>query len=238
MRTLAVILGMSLCSIPAVAENANERLQDATEVFREIMSVPEKSIPQDLLKRAHCVMIIPGVKEAAFGVGGKYGRGFAMCRKPGGEGWGAPTAVRLEGGSFGFQIGGSSTDVVMLVMNERGMKKLLESKFTLGGDATATAGPVGRSVSAQTDAYLNAEILTWSRSRGLFAGISLEGATLRNDLDENEELYGRRLHNREILMTNMKPPASASDLIAMLNRYSLQEGEGVVKAKEPQTNKR
>jgi len=229
---------MSLCSIPALAENANERLQDSTEVFREIMSVPEKGIPQDLLKRAHCAVIIPGVKEAAFVVGGKYGRGFAMCRKPSGEGWGAPAAVRLEGGSFGFQIGGSSTDLVMLVMNERGMKKLLESKFTLGADAAATAGPVGRSVSAQTDAYLNAEILTWSRSRGLFAGISLEGATLRNDLDENEELYGRRLHNREILMTNMKPPASAANLIAMLNRYSGREGEGVVKAKEPQTNKR
>ncbi|MCC6861897.1 MAG: lipid-binding SYLF domain-containing protein [Bryobacterales bacterium] len=232
MRFLAVILGMSLGAVPLLAENANERLQEATEVFREVMSVPEKGIPQELLERAHCVVIIPGVKEAAFVVGGKYGRGFAMCRQSSGAGWGAPAAVRLEGGSVGLQIGGSSTDLVMLVMNEKGMQKLLDSKFTLGADASVAAGPVGRTAEAKTDALMNAEILAWSRSKGLFAGVSLEGATLRNDLDENQELYGRRLHNKDVLMTNRKPPASASNLISMLNRYSRHE-EGVVKASEP-----
>lgn len=231
MKALALFLGVCASALPLAAENANERLQDATEVFQEIMATPEKGIPQELLGDAHCVVIIPGVKELAFGVGGKYGRGFATCRKTTGAGWGAPAAVRMEGGSIGFQIGGSSTDLVMLVMNERGMKRLLESKFTLGADATAAAGPVGRNASARTDAQLSAEILSYSRSKGLFAGISLEGATLRNDLDENKELYGREYHNREILMQNVKPPASAFPLLTLLNRYSRHE-EGVVKAKE------
>jgi len=128
--------------------------------------------------------------------------------------------VRVEGGSFGFQIGASSTDVVMLIMNERGMRRLLEDKFTVGGEATVAAGPVGRSASAQTDAQLSADILSWSRSKGLFAGIALQGATLRNDVDSNEQIYGQRLHNKEILMTNMKTPAAAEPLIGALNRYS------------------
>ena len=211
--------GMSLL----YAEAAQERLADATEVFNEIMRAPDNGIPQDLLTKAHCVVIVPGLKQAAFGVGGKYGRGFAVCRRTTSAGWGAPAAVRVEGGSFGFQIGASSTDVVMLVMNERGMRRLLEDKFTVGAQASVAAGPVGRSATAQTDAQISADILSWSRSKGLFAGIALTGATMRNDLDENRELYGRKLHNKQILLTNRKPPAAARGLTAALNRYSLRE---------------
>jgi lipid-binding SYLF domain-containing protein len=204
------------------ADTAQERLKEATEMFNEVMATPDKGIPQDLIEKAHCAVLVPGVKQAAFIVGGKYGSGFAVCRRSGG-GWGAPGAVRVEGGSVGFQIGGSSTDVVMFVMNERGMRRLLEDKFTIGGEATAAAGPVGRSASAMTNAQLAAEILSWSRSKGLFAGVSLSGATLRNDLDANAELYGRKLHNNEILMTNMQPPAASQPLLAALNRYSRHE---------------
>jgi lipid-binding SYLF domain-containing protein len=217
---LAVI--SSFLSMTVRADTPRERLNDATELFSEIMRTPDKGIPQDLLGKAHCVVLVPGLKTAAFVVGGKYGRGFAICRSSGG-GWGAPAAVRVEGGSFGFQIGASSTDVVMLIMNERGMRRLLEDKFTLGAEASVAAGPVGRSTSAQTDAQLSAEILTWSRSKGLFAGIALSGATLRNDSDENQALYGRKLHNKEILQTNMQPPAEAATLISTLNRYSMHE---------------
>jgi lipid-binding SYLF domain-containing protein len=204
------------------AETAQERLKEATEIFNEIMATPDKGIPQDLLTKAHCIMIVPALKQAAFGVGGKYGRGFGICRR-GRAGWGAPAAVRIEGGSFGFQIGGSSTDVVMLVMNERGMRRLLEDKFTLGANASVAAGPVGRSATAQTDAQISAEILSWSRSKGLFAGVALEGATLRSDVDENQELYGRKLHNKDILLTNLTAPAAARPLISALNRYSRYE---------------
>src|SRR4030081_832570 len=150
------------------------------------MGTPDKAIPADLLEKAHCIVIVPGVKKAAFGTGGKYARGFAMCRNAaGGPGWGPPAAIRIQGGGIGFQIGVSSTDVVLLVMNARRMQKRTSSKFTWGADATATAGPVGRNASAQTDAFMTAEILSWSRSKGLFAGVSLDGATLRNDIDEN-----------------------------------------------------
>jgi lipid-binding SYLF domain-containing protein len=206
-----------------LAESAQERLQAATQVFQEIMGEPDKGIPQELLERAHCVVIVPGMKSGAFIVGGKYGRGFAMCRSMGRHGWGAPGAVRVEGGTFGLQIGGKETDVIMLVMNENGMQKLLSSKFTLGGEASVAAGPVGRSGAAQTDAYMRAEILSWSRSRGAFAGLALEGATLRNDLDENAELYGKKLTNKEIVDTKIKPPAAAQPLLAMLGRYSFRE---------------
>ncbi len=201
------------------ADTAQERLEDSTQIINEVMATPDKGIPQELLEKAHCIVIVPGLKQAAFGVGGKYGRGFATCRRQTG-GWGAPSAVRVEGGSFGFQIGGSSTDVVMLVMNERGMRRLLEDKFTLGANASVAAGPVGRTTAAQTDAQISAEILSWSRSRGLFAGVALEGATLRNDLDENQELYGQKLHSKDILMTDRAVPTGAQMLIATLNRYS------------------
>jgi lipid-binding SYLF domain-containing protein len=199
-------------------------LEDSAALISEIMATPDRSIPQDLFEKAHCIVVVPGVKKAAFGFGGKFGRGWASCRNASGPGWSAPAAVRVEGGSFGFQIGVSSTDVVMLVMNERGMKKLLSSKFTLGGDASVAGGPVGRSASAQTDAMLSAEILSWSRSRGAFAGLSLEGATLRNDLDENEALYNKKLTNSDVLNGNLPVPEKAKKFIGVLNKYSMKKG--------------
>ena len=154
-------------------EDATKRLDAAAEVFSEITAAPDKGIPQDLLEKAHCVVIVPGMKKGAFIIGAEYGRGFANCRRSGGTGWSAPAAIKIEGGSVGFQIGGAENDVVMLVMNERGARRLMESQFTLGGEGEVAAGPVGRDATAQTDAKLTAEILSWSRTRGVFAGISL-----------------------------------------------------------------
>ena len=207
------------------AESAPDRLADAAAVFSEIMATPDKGIPQEFLEKAQCVIIVPGMKKAAFVVGGEFGKGFVECRNSSGTGWGAPAAVRVEGGSVGFQIGGSSTDVVMLVMNKRGMDKLASSKFTLGADASVAAGPVGRTADAKTDAYMTAEILAWSRSKGLFAGISLNGATLRADEDSNKELYSSRLTTKEILAGNQTTPASADKLITELNRFSMRSRE-------------
>jgi lipid-binding SYLF domain-containing protein len=195
-------------------------------VLKEILSAPDQSIPRDLLNDAHCVVVVPGMKNAAFLVGGKYGRGFVICRKDARAGWGAPASMRIEGGSFGFQIGASETDVVMLVMNQRGMEKLLQSKFTLGGAAEVAAGPVGRSSTAQTDAKMTAKILSYSRSRGVFAGVSLQGATLRQDLDQNRDLYGHPFTNRQIVMKRMKAPAAASELIEVLNLHFRHESGG------------
>jgi len=199
---------------------APDRLVDAADMMTEIMSAPDKGIPQDLLEKAQCIVVVPGVKKGAFIFGGKYGKGFMLCRKESGVGWSAPAAIRVEGGSFGFQIGVSDTDVVMLVMNPSGEKKLLESKFTVGADASVAAGPVGRDSSAETDAQMHAEILTWSRSRGAFAGLALQGATLRPDDDWNKEMYGKSMHNREIVMGSTPPPEAAGKLLALLNKYS------------------
>ena len=199
---------------------APDRLNDAADMMTEIMAAPDKGIPQDLLEKAQCIVLVPGVKGGAFIFGGKYGKGFMLCRKESGVGWSAPASIRVEGGSFGFQIGVSETDVVMLVMNESGAKKLLSSKFTLGADASVAAGPVGRTSSADTDAQMHAEILTWSRSRGVFAGIALQGATLRPDEDWNKELYGKAVSNRDVVMGSTPPPASASKLLSTLNKYS------------------
>jgi lipid-binding SYLF domain-containing protein len=226
MRKLALTIALSA---PAfflyAADTPVERLQDATNVFNEIMATPDKGIPQDLLEKAHCAVIVPGLKQAGFVVGAKYGKGFAVCRKASGHGWGEVEAVRIEGGSFGFQIGASSTDVVMLIMNERGMRRLTEDKFTLGAEASVAAGPVGRQTSAMTDAQLSAEILSWSRSKGLFAGIALTGATLRPDHDVNQELYGRKLEAREIMDGDVAPPAAAHALLAALSKYSYREAK-------------
>jgi SH3 domain-containing YSC84-like protein 1 len=222
MRKFVLALAFASPALMLAADSAQERMADATKVFNEIMATPDKGIPQDLLEKAHCIVIVPGMKQAAFVVGGKYGRGYAVCRETGG-GWGAPAAVRVEGGSFGFQIGGSATDVVMLVMNDRGMRRLLEDKFTLGGEATVAAGPVGRTTSANTDVQMSAEILSWSRSKGLFAGLALQGATLRPDNDVNQELYGAKLTNKEILTGNQTAPASAHSLVSALSKYSYRE---------------
>ncbi len=224
MRLITMTLALALGCPPLLAADNNsktdERLADADSLFSEIMGTPDKSIPQNLLDKSSCIVLIPGLKKGAFVFGGKYGRGFAMCRKPSGVGWGPPAAIRIEGGSFGLQIGFSSSDVVLLIMNERGMKRLSSSKFTIGAEATAAAGPVGRNATAQTDALMTAEILSWSRSRGVFAGVSLDGATLRNDLDENKAMYGQRWTSSEILMSSAKPPAAATKLLADLNKYS------------------
>jgi len=220
--TFSAALILSVAAI-AAAETATERLASSAEVFQEIMATPDKGIPQDLLAKAQCVIVVPGLKKGAFVVGGEFGRGFAECRKDSGFGWGAPGAVRVEGGSVGFQIGGSSTDVVMLVMNKRGMEKLLGDKFTLGADASVAAGPVGRTADASTDVRMDAEILAWSRAKGLFAGIALKGATLRNDADVNAELYGRKIDNKEVLGGAVEPPASSQALRGALDKYSMRK---------------
>jgi len=218
-RTYLTVL---LATMPLLAstEETNRRLNEAGVVFSEIMTSPDKGIPQDLLEKAQCVVVVPGMKKGAFIVGAKYGKGFVSCRGPHHDGWSAPGAVRIEGGSFGFQIGGSETDVVLLVMNQHGANRLLGDQFTLGGEGEIAAGPVGRSASAQTDAKLTAEILSWSRTRGVFAGVSLQGATLRQDLDDNAELYGKKMSNREIVDSNIAAPEAASKLLTLLNRYS------------------
>jgi SH3 domain-containing YSC84-like protein 1 len=216
---LAIAIVITAIASPG-SDTAGERLQESAAVFKEIMAAPDQGIPTDLLGSAYCGVIVPGVKKAALIVGGKYGRGFAVCRNDKHASWRAPAAVRMEGGSFGFQIGASETDVVMVVMDQRGMDSVLSSKFTLGGSADVAAGPVGRSTTAETDAKMRAKILSYSRSRGVFAGVSLSGATLRQDLDENAEMYGKPLTNKAIVSGNLTPPAAAGELLGLLEKYS------------------
>lgn len=220
MKLTHVALLLATSGLLHAAGDAAKRLDDSADMLNDIMSAPDKGIPQDLLAKAQCVVLVPGLKKGAFIVGAKYGKGFMLCRKANGVGWSAPAAIRVEGGSVGFQIGGSETDVVMLVNSQSGAKKLMQSKFTLGADASVAAGPVGRDSSAETDAQLHAEILTYSRSRGVFAGVSLEGATLRPDDDWNEELYGKHLTNQQIVMGNTPSPAAAAKLDSALDKYS------------------
>jgi len=227
MRLITFTLAIAVGCAPLLAKDekakTDERLDDSASLFSEVMGTPDKAIPQMLLDKAACIVLVPGLKKGAFVVGGKYGRGFALCRNTGGQGWGPPAAIRIEGGSFGLQIGVSSSDVILLVMNERGMKRLTTSKFTIGAEATAAAGPVGRDATAQTDALLTAEILSWSRSRGAFVGVSLDGATLRNDIDENKIMYGQPWDNKQILLSGATPPKAAGKLIEVLNKYSPRE---------------
>ncbi len=219
----SIILGF----LPLLAGVANasdqikddERLRNSGTVLKEILDVPD-NIPQDLLDKADCVVVFPSVLKAAFIVGGSYGRGAMSCRK--GENfkgsWGAPTMMALEGGSFGFQIGGEATDFVLLVMNERGASGILASKVKLGGDASVAAGPVGRDASADTDATLRAEILSYSRARGLFAGVSLEGSTIRPDNGDNRRVYGREIPARDIVLAGVvAAPPAAEQLISTLD---------------------
>ena len=221
MRLIRFLTLATLIAASTFGSDSEQRIDHAANAFQELMRTPDKGIPRDLLERANCIIIIPGLMKGAFVFGGKYGRGFAVCRER--AGWGAPAAIRIEGASFGFQIGGSSTDVFMLVMNAVGMKRLVADKFTLGGEAAAAAGPVGREASANTDVLMTAEILTWSRSRGLFAGLSLEGATVRPDGSENERLYGRHISNKEIIEGRVRPPRSAHALTSVLNKYASQQ---------------
>ena len=220
---LIVVAALALTPLLAVDNEPAKRLEESAAVFSEVMATPDKAIPDELLENAHCIVIVPGLKTAGFIVGGKFGKGYLSCRNKSGTGWSAPGTVRIEGGSVGFQIGGSETDLIMLVMNERGADKLLSSKFTLGGEASVAAGPVGRTATAQTDAQMHAEILSWSRSQGLFAGLALEGATLRQDLDDNATLYGKKMENRDIVTSGMLAPKSAAKLMALLNKYSAKE---------------
>ncbi len=200
-------------------EDVENRLTEASTVLSEIMGAPDKGIPHDLLDKAHCLVIVPGLKKGAFIVGGQFGKGFITCRDVANRGgWSAPGAIRMEGGSVGFQIGGSETDVVLLVMNDRGAQRLLSSQFTLGGEGEVAAGPVGRQTSAETDAKLTAEILSWSRTRGVFAGISLKGSTLRQDTDANEALYGKRVDNKDIVNERMMPTPAGRRLIHAIDR--------------------
>jgi lipid-binding SYLF domain-containing protein len=223
-RNLIAALLVALVASPVFADDAKEaeRLENATTVLREILGMPE-SIPKDLLDRAECVIVFPSVKKFAIGIGGSYGRGAIVCRS--GERfdgpWGAPAMFALEGGSIGFQLGGQATDFVLLVTNESGANSVLGSKVKLGADASAAAGPKGRTTGAATDIVMRAEILTYSRARGLFAGVSLEGSTLRNDGDANENLYGKKLNAREIVRQGAVPvPAPAQALVDLLNQRS------------------
>lgn len=221
---VAVFLSAFL-SLPAQAKDSDKeegRLDECGQVLREVLDVPE-NIPQELLDKAECVVVIPAVKKFAIGFGGSYGRGAMSCRSgPNFTGsWGAPSMYALEGGSFGLQLGGQETDFVLLVMNPRGVNSLLRSKVKLGGDASAAAGPKGRNATADTDVYLRAEILTYSRSRGLFAGISLAGSTLRQDVDANEKVYGHRYTARELVRKEgIKAPQSGELMIQILNKRS------------------
>jgi lipid-binding SYLF domain-containing protein len=227
-KLLTILAGGALVLSPlAMADkesSAVDRLDASADVLGDMMHASDKGIPQDLMNRAECVVVIPNMKKAGFIWGAKYGRGYAMCRRKGGSGWTAPAGMRIEGGSFGLQIGGSESDAVVLVNGDKGMKHLLEDKFTLGGDASIAAGPVGRDASAQTDAELHAEMLSYSRSRGVFIGIALEGATMRPDKDADRELYGRDITNREILTgPAIAPPPAADKLERTLNRESARK---------------
>jgi lipid-binding SYLF domain-containing protein len=224
-----LLLAVALFGFPATLRAADDkdiketdRLRNAGQVAREIMNIPD-DIPKDLLDKADCVIVFPSVLKAAFIVGASYGRGAMSCRS-GDEfngPWSAPTMMALEGGSFGLQIGGQATDFVLLVMNQRGANAILESKVKIGGDASAAAGPVGRTAAASTDVTLRAEILSYSRSRGLFAGISLEGSTLRPDNDANERIYGKKVDAKDIVLHGAVPvPLSGKLLISVLNHHS------------------
>jgi len=218
---LGKFLTISLLALPLTvlaAQSDVERLNDSTKVIDELMNAGDKAIPSDLFHKAYCVIAIPSMKKGGFIFSGKYGRGFASCRKPGG-GWTAPGAMRVEGGGFGLQIGASSTDIVMLVMSEKGQKGLLASKFTLGAEASGAAGPVGRDATAQTDATMRADILSWSRSQGVFGGLSLQSGTLRPDNDVNQALYGKKEDNKEILTGKVEAPPTASGFLEALTKY-------------------
>lgn len=222
MKSLIGLTLLCLLSVGILSAQSEEqkRLNDATEVVNTLMQSGDKAIPQELLDKGECVVVIPGMVKGAFIVGGQYGRGFVTCRKAGGPGWTAPGAVRLEGGSIGLQIGGQATDIILLVMNKKGAEKMMTSKFTLGGDVSVAAGPVGRTSTAETDALMRAEILSWSRSRGVFAGVSLKGSTLREDNEAIEKLYGKNYKNKDIVASGLAVPAPAQPLIAALNKFS------------------
>ncbi|MGA8437073.1 MAG: lipid-binding SYLF domain-containing protein [Candidatus Sulfotelmatobacter sp.] len=220
------VLFVTVCAFVALGFGSDvreeERVKDAGQVLKEILNIPD-NLPQDLLDKAECVVILPSVKKGAFGVGGSYGRGVMVCRSGAHYGgpWGPPALYALEGVSIGFQLGGQATDFVLLVMNPKGARSLLSSKVKLGADASAAAGPKGRTAEGATDIVMDAEILSYSRNKGLFAGISLEGSTLRSDGSANEKLYGRKLSAKEIIVERkVGVPACARELVSLLNETS------------------
>jgi SH3 domain-containing YSC84-like protein 1 len=224
-KTVSLFVLMAMCALPLIAEDKDmketDRLQAAADVLKQILDTPDKGIPQGLLDKADCVIIYPSVKKAAFIVGGSYGRGAITCRRGAtfNGSWSAPAMFALEGGSFGLQIGAQATDFVLLVMNESGAKSVLSSKVKIGADASAAAGPVGRTASAETDIVMKAQILSYSRAQGVFAGVSLEGSTMRSDDGANKNLYGKDLTATQIVRKGaVKPPAAAARLLALLNK--------------------
>jgi SH3 domain-containing YSC84-like protein 1 len=220
-RILAVTILIAIASLTAFASDRDDdvnRTQKAAQVFKEIMNTPDQSIPSNLLGSAKCIAIIPGDKKFAFVFGGSYGRGIATCRTE--RGWSAPMFVAIDGGSVGYQIGGSSTDLVMLFMNDHALQSLMSDKFKLGADASVAAGPVGRNATAATDLKLNAEILSYSRSKGIFAGVSLDGAVMQADKSGDRAMYGDDVNRHEILHGKVAVPASARALVEELGGYA------------------
>jgi lipid-binding SYLF domain-containing protein len=216
---------MAALAIPCFAASnpVLQRLDVAGTVLDDIMQSPDRGIPQDLLHKSQCVVIVPGLKKGAFFLGGTYGKGFMTCRNEGGTGWSAPAAIRMEGGGIGLQFGGSETDLVLLVMTEKGATRLMSSQFAFGGEGTVAAGPVGRQIDAQTDIKFTNDLFSWSRSRGVFAGISISGGTLRQDQDDNEALYGKKYTTAEVIHSSLATPAEGSKLFSLLNNESSQK---------------
>jgi len=217
---VSIMSVVTLASVAFASDSVQTRLQQSTDVLQAMTHMDDKGIPEDTLHKAICVIVIPNQKTGGFIIGGKYGKGFISCRRQNGVGWTAPGAMRIEGGSFGLLIGGAEKDLILLVMNKEGAQKLLADKFTIGTDATAAAGPVGRTAAAETDAQLTAGILTYSRARGAFAGVAFTSGTLRQDLDDNEALYGSRIGNKELMTGTVKVPAAAEGFIKSLDAIS------------------
>jgi SH3 domain-containing YSC84-like protein 1 len=227
---IGLLTVIALCGTALTAGAADEtrQLEKATEVLEEIMGTPDKGIPADLLQKSVCVGVVPSELKAAFIFGGTYGRGVLVCRSHGNGPWGAPSMFNLGGANVGFQIGGEATDVVFLVMNQEGVRKLLHDQVKLGAELSAAAGPVGRTAEGATDAQMRAEILSYSRARGLFAGVSLNGAILKEDKDDNERLYGQRLPAKDILLSGtVEPPTAAQPLDRLLTKYAPSGGTPV-----------
>ncbi len=217
---ISVISLATLASGAFASDTVAERLQQSTAVLQAMTHMDDKGIPMDTLHKAVCVIVVPNLKKGGFIVGAKYGRGFISCRRQNGVGWTAPGAMVIEGGSFGFLIGGAENDLILLVMNKEGAQKLLADKFTVGTDATAAAGPVGRTAAAETDAQLTAGILTYSRARGAFAGVAFTSGTLRQSLDDNAQLYGSKIGNKELMTGTVKVPAAAEGFVKALDAIS------------------
>ncbi|MEW6734666.1 MAG: lipid-binding SYLF domain-containing protein [Acidobacteriota bacterium] len=225
-KSLIATILIGVIAVIGIAESKEtERLQNCAKVMQEVMDVPDQAIPAPLLNKCTCVAIIPSMKKAGFVVGGRFGKGAVVCRQNNGKGpWGPPAMITLSGGSFGLQIGGAAIDVIMLIMNPDGIDYLLKDKFTIGGDASAAAGPVGRAGTAETDAALTAKILTYSRSKGLFAGLELKGAVVKPDQEGNEALYQKKVDVRGLILEGKEPvPNSAKPLITVLTKYSARK---------------